>query len=510
MDESVVAALADRHALLVLDNCEHVRDGVAPFAGAAARRLPAADRAGHQPGPADGAVRARLSRSRRCRWPATATRMRSRCSSTGPRRWAGRWRRSSAARSPRSAGGWTGWRWRSSWQPPGCPRSAWTASPQVLSDQLRLLTGGRRADDRHRSVRAMLDWSHALLEPDDRTLLRRIAVFVAPFTVDAAGEVAGFAPLETGAVVDGLARLTEQSLLTAAPSPAAPATARWRPSASTGRSSWPAPASSTTSAPATCAGAWRSPPSWPGPRRRAPACWRAGFDAVADDIRAALGWAADRPEHRADAYDLAIALAQLTFTRNLVGESQQRYEQAAIAGRRPGRRAIGAPARRGGGRLPPARRRHVPAVPRRRGRRAPRRGHRRAARDLATAAAIAYRFSGTVLPGAPAGRGGGAACRGPRAGRRRPRGPGRGGAGRVRGPHRRVRAPSRREPETTRRGDDRARRAGGRPGHAAPAIHCRVSAALDALTAVRSAGRATPSPPHRRPAGASSCSRRCR
>ena len=31
LDESVVAALADRHALLVLDNCEHLRDGVAPF-----------------------------------------------------------------------------------------------------------------------------------------------------------------------------------------------------------------------------------------------------------------------------------------------------------------------------------------------------------------------------------------------------------------------------------------------------------------------------------------------
>ncbi|MFC7763036.1 ATP-binding protein [Catellatospora bangladeshensis] len=31
MDESVVAALADRHALLILDNCEQVRDGVAPF-----------------------------------------------------------------------------------------------------------------------------------------------------------------------------------------------------------------------------------------------------------------------------------------------------------------------------------------------------------------------------------------------------------------------------------------------------------------------------------------------
>src|SRR5919197_2007855 len=31
MAESVVAALADRHALLVLDNCEQVPDGVAPF-----------------------------------------------------------------------------------------------------------------------------------------------------------------------------------------------------------------------------------------------------------------------------------------------------------------------------------------------------------------------------------------------------------------------------------------------------------------------------------------------
>jgi predicted ATPase len=31
IDEAVLAALADRQALLVLDNCEHVRDGVAPF-----------------------------------------------------------------------------------------------------------------------------------------------------------------------------------------------------------------------------------------------------------------------------------------------------------------------------------------------------------------------------------------------------------------------------------------------------------------------------------------------
>ena len=31
IDDSVLAALADRRALLVLDNCEHLPDGVAPF-----------------------------------------------------------------------------------------------------------------------------------------------------------------------------------------------------------------------------------------------------------------------------------------------------------------------------------------------------------------------------------------------------------------------------------------------------------------------------------------------
>jgi predicted ATPase len=52
----------------------------------------------------------------------------------------------------------------------------------ALADPLRLLVGGRRGDDRHRSMRALLDWSQALLEEPDRCPLRRVAVFVAPFT----------------------------------------------------------------------------------------------------------------------------------------------------------------------------------------------------------------------------------------------------------------------------------------------------------------------------------------
>jgi hypothetical protein len=57
--------------------------------------------------------------------------------------------------------------------------------------------------------------------------------------------------------------------------------------------------------------------------------WRARFDAAADDLRAALGWAADQPDHRAGACDPALSMAELAFTRNLAGESQRRFEQAA-------------------------------------------------------------------------------------------------------------------------------------------------------------------------------------
>ena len=55
-----------------------------------------------------------------------------------------------------------------------------------LADRLRLLTGGRRMNDRHRSLRSTLDWSYALLAGPDRAVLRRVSVFAAPFTAGAA------------------------------------------------------------------------------------------------------------------------------------------------------------------------------------------------------------------------------------------------------------------------------------------------------------------------------------
>src|SRR4029077_15984201 len=53
------------------------------------------------------------------------------------------------------------------------------------------------------------------------------------------------------------------------------------------------------------------------------------FDQLADELRAALRWAAARTECWPKAYQLATGLAELAFARGFPGESQRRYDQAA-------------------------------------------------------------------------------------------------------------------------------------------------------------------------------------
>ena len=51
-----------------------------------------------------------------------------------------------------------------------------------LSDRFGLLTHGARAAlPRHQTLRTTIDWSHDLLEPGERTLLRRLCVFAGSF-----------------------------------------------------------------------------------------------------------------------------------------------------------------------------------------------------------------------------------------------------------------------------------------------------------------------------------------
>ena len=82
-----------------------------------------------------------------------------------------------------------------------------------LDDRFRLLTGGgRTAPPRQQTLRATLDWSHDLLTEPERALLRRLAVFVGGWTLEAAEAVGAGDGLAADAVLDLLTRLVDKSL----------------------------------------------------------------------------------------------------------------------------------------------------------------------------------------------------------------------------------------------------------------------------------------------------------
>ena len=82
-----------------------------------------------------------------------------------------------------------------------------------LDDQLQLLTGGRQGTERHRSLRAVIAWSHDLLDHDERALFRRLAAFVGGFDLSAAVAVAGSDDLRAHVVADVVGRLVDKSLI---------------------------------------------------------------------------------------------------------------------------------------------------------------------------------------------------------------------------------------------------------------------------------------------------------
>jgi predicted ATPase/DNA-binding CsgD family transcriptional regulator len=215
--EAVVDYFADSTALLLLDNCEHIAEGVAEFVtsllrgaglirvlatsrhplgveGETAWRVPSLAVPSQAADPATvgqfDAVRLFLERARQARPEVALT--------------------PAVAQICRRLD--------------GIPLALELAASRVggvaidrlvdeLDDRFRLLTGGSRAGlARHRTLLASVEWSYELLDARERVLLRRLGVFAGGWTVEAARQVVGFPPLDPEAVLDLLGRLVDKSL----------------------------------------------------------------------------------------------------------------------------------------------------------------------------------------------------------------------------------------------------------------------------------------------------------
>jgi predicted ATPase/class 3 adenylate cyclase/DNA-binding CsgD family transcriptional regulator len=85
-----------------------------------------------------------------------------------------------------------------------------------LHHNFRLLAGGaRNAVRRQQTLRASIDWSHAMLTEPERTLFRRLAVFMGGFDLDAALPVGADADVEHFQLIDLLGLLVDKSLVVA-------------------------------------------------------------------------------------------------------------------------------------------------------------------------------------------------------------------------------------------------------------------------------------------------------
>src|SRR5215472_3463938 len=83
-----------------------------------------------------------------------------------------------------------------------------------LDDIFTVLAGGpRTAPHRQQALRATLDWSHDLLDDDERVVFRRLAVFCSGFTLTAVEQVAAGSGIGPERVLGLLTRLADKSLL---------------------------------------------------------------------------------------------------------------------------------------------------------------------------------------------------------------------------------------------------------------------------------------------------------
>ena len=213
LDDQLVQHLAGRHLLLILDNCEHVAQSVADLADRLLKRtrqvtVLATSRERLEvdgehvwqvrplpvDGPAAPAIRLFLDRAR----------------AADP----------AAARNPDMesvaavCADLDGLPLAIELAAARLPGTTVSELARNLGDRFGLLTVGRRADSRHRSLRAVVDWSYEQLTPEQQELFRQLAVFHGSFDAAAANAVAAGCG-DPASVTRLLLHLVDRCLVTA-------------------------------------------------------------------------------------------------------------------------------------------------------------------------------------------------------------------------------------------------------------------------------------------------------
>lgn len=211
--DTVVARIADNPTLIVLDNCEHVREAVTALVDSLLGRCPAVRilSTSREPlrtaaevnwqvpslGVADDAIALFTDRARHVRPEFAITQSNIDAVTEICRRL------------------------------DGMPLAIELAAARMralsaadildsLQDRFQLLTGGARtAVRRQQTLRASVDWSHSMLTEAESVLFRRLAVFAGGFDLDAAVSVCGGEGVQRYQVLDQLTLLVDKSLVQA-------------------------------------------------------------------------------------------------------------------------------------------------------------------------------------------------------------------------------------------------------------------------------------------------------
>ncbi|MBB5709814.1 ATP-binding protein [Sphingomonas xinjiangensis] len=211
-----------------------------------------------------------------------------------------------------------------------------TMTPQAiaagLDDRFALLTRGRRtALPRHRTLRGALDWSYDLLDTAMRVLLDRLSLYRGDFDAERARAMAEGAGIAPAAAEDILAELVAKSMIVATVTSAG---VRYRLLDTTRHYGLERLAAAGTIQAARrdhahiiFGGLGDSAAAWEG---KAPREWLAEYSAQIDDVRSAISWASGADGGALLTAELVIAAAPLWFHLSLPGEFLQ-HAEAAIA-----------------------------------------------------------------------------------------------------------------------------------------------------------------------------------